>query len=451
MAENLKQQQKEFTMRTLPGICVLLTAPLFALPLEAKQCEFTLSTPQPVLRADTKQTTSIKIAVKGFEMQSEKERAPLNIALVIDRSGSMSGTKIERAREAAIQAIRRLDSRDIVSIVTFDNNIEVLVPATKVTNREDIERKIRTIQPGGTTAIYAGVQKGAEEVQKFFESGCVNRIVLLSDGQANVGPSSPAELGELGRTLGGKGISVTTLGLGSGYNEDLMARLASASDGNHKFIESADELAEIFQKEFNTALEVVAQDVRCVVTLPEGNRPVRALNGDADINGQEVTFGWNQIYSNHERFVMLEVEVPAMAEGRTLELATATLRYHNLETKNTDNLSARINVRFSSSEEQVKTAINKSVMEDYVELLGNLENKRAMELRDRGDIEGARRAFQSNFMSLQRSAEALGSERLRRSGAMNASQAEGVASPAWDTIRKDAVEQQNRIFIQQRY
>ena len=435
-------------MRTLLGLCALL----IALPIaEAKQCEFSISTPQPVLQADKKQTTSIKVAVKGFEMQSEKERAPLNIALVIDRSGSMSGSKIERAREAAIQAIRRLDSRDIVSVVVFDNNVDVLVPATKVSNREDIERKIRTIQPGGTTAIYAGVQKGAEEVQKFFEKGSVNRVVLLSDGLANVGPSTPAALGDLGRTLGGKGISVTTLGLGTDYNEDLMARLASASDGNHKFIERAEDMADIFQKEFNTALSVVAQDVKCVVTLPEGNRPVRALNMDVNINGQEITFGWNQIYSNHERFVMIEVEVPATADGRSLALATATVRYNNLETKSTDNLSAKLDIRFSSSEERVKAAINKSVMEDYVELLGNLENKRAVELRDRGDIEGARKLFMDNSSFLRINAETLGSERLRRDARLNTSQGDGVSSPAWNVIRKDAVDQQQQRATQRGY
>ena len=412
-------------MRTLIGLCALL----IALPLEAKQCEFTVSTTQPVLLAGQKQTTSIKIAVKGFEMKSEKERAPLNIALVIDRSGSMSGQKIERAKEAAIQAIQRLDSRDIVSVVIFDNNVDVLIPATRIRDREDMERKIRSVQPGGSTAIYAGTEKGAEEVQKFLDKEHVNRIVLLSDGLANVGPSSPDELAKLGKKLGGSGIAVTTFGLGTGYNEDLMAKLAAASDGNHKFIESADELADIFQKEFNTALAVVAQDVKCVVTLPEGNRPVRALNMDVNINGQEVTFGWNQIYSGHERFVMLEIEVPATSDGRSLELAKATLRYNNLETKSTDNLSAKVDVRFSASEAQVKSAINKSVMEDYIELVGNLENERAMKLRDSGDIEGARRAFGSNSAFLRENAEMFDSVRLRRDAEMNTRNASEAAAP----------------------
>ena len=437
-------------MRTLIGLCVLL----IALPLEAKQCEFTVSTPQPVLLAGKKQTTAVKVAVKGFELKSEKERAPLNIALVIDRSGSMSGQKIERAKEAAIQAIRRLDSRDIVSVVIFDDKVEVLIPSTKVSDRESIERKIRSIQPGGSTALYAGTKKGAEEVQKFFEKGCVNRVLLLSDGLANVGPSSPDELAKLGRSLGGDGISVTTFGLGKDYGEDLMAKLAAASDGNHKFIENADEMADIFQKEFNTALSVVAQDVQCVVTLPEGNRPVRALNMDVNINGQEIVFGWNQIYSDHERYMMLEVEVPAMNDGRNLELATATLRYNNLETKSVDKLSGKVNVRFSSSESQVKEATNKPVMEDYVELVANLENERAMKLRDSGDVEGARRLFLYNSGFLEDNAKSLGgSSRLSRGAITNTTNAAEAASPAplWNESRKRMVEGQYQISNQQGY
>jgi len=435
-------------MRIFLGLCALL----IALPLEAKQCEFTVSTTQPVLSAGQKQTTGIKVAVKGFEMKSERERAPLNVAIVIDRSGSMSGRKIERAKEAAIQAIQRLGSRDIVSVVIFDNNVEVLIPATRMNDRESMERKIRSIQPGGSTAIYAAVEKGAEEVRKFLDKEHVNRVVLLSDGLANVGPSTPDDLARLGKTLGGRGISVTTFGLGNDYSEDLMARLAAASDGNHKFIESADELADIFQKEFNTALAVVAQDVQCVVTLPEGNRPVRALNMDANINGQEVTFGWNQIYSNHERFLMLEVEVPATDSGQARELATATLRYNNLETKSVDHLSAKAEVRFSSSESQVKSSINKSVMEDYIELIANLENERATRLRDRGDIEGARRLFESNSKFLRDNADALGgSARLSRGAITNSGNASQAASPSWSNDRKVIIEEQNRQKMQQRY
>ncbi|MDR0608559.1 MAG: VWA domain-containing protein [Planctomycetaceae bacterium] len=433
------------------NFCVTLLFVFCVAALEAKQCELQVATANSVLHAGKKQTVCLKVGIKGFELKSEKERAPINVALVIDRSGSMQGKKIEQAKEAAIQALQRLEPKDIASVIVFDSNVEVLVPATKISDREILEQKIRSIHAGSSTALYGGTQKGIEEVRKFLEKGYVNRVILLSDGLANVGPSSPEDLAKLGKSCGGEGISVTTFGLGNGYNEDLMVKLAATSDGNHKFIESADEMADIFQKEFNTALSVVAQEVSCVVTIPEGIRPVRALNGDVDIKGQEVKFGWNQIYSRHERFVILEVEVPAEESGQTRELAKVSLRYTNMETKDVDQLSGRLEVKFSNSETQVKNSLNKSVMEDYVELLANLENKRAMQLRDAGDIKGAQTVFTKNVDFLEQNSKVLDSVRLKRSASMNANQSREVNSPAWPASRKKMIEYQNSYSNQQKY
>ena len=120
----------------------------------------------------------------------------------------------------------------------------------------------------------------SEYVAAFDEGG--------SDGHANVGPSSPGELGDLGASMKKENISVSTLGLGLGYNEDLMVQLAGKSGGNHQFIENASELADIFRREFDDVLSVVAQTIDVTVEIPEGIRPVRVLGNSADINGQSV-------------------------------------------------------------------------------------------------------------------------------------------------------------------
>src|SRR5690606_9640008 len=109
--------------------------------------------------------------------------------------------------------------------------VEVLVPATKVSDRATIDRGIQRLRAGGMTALFAGVVKGATEVRKFLSRDRVNRVILLSDGAANVGPASAGELGRLGTTLRKEGIAVTTVGLGLGYNEDLMVQLAQGSGG----------------------------------------------------------------------------------------------------------------------------------------------------------------------------------------------------------------------------
>lgn len=438
-------------MRALTCLCAFALA-FGTASLEAKQCQLEVSTPQPVLQSGKKQTICLKVGVKGFEMKSEKERSPLNVSLVIDRSSSMTGDKIEQAKEAAIQTLNRLNSKDIVSVVGYDSEVEVLVPATKLTDRASVERKIREIRASGFTALYGGTEAGAKEVRKFLEKEYVNRVILLSDGQANRGPSSVADLAKLGAALGKEGISVTTLGLGQGYNEDLMAKLAATSDGNHTFIEKSEQLASIFQEEFNTALSVVAQEIDCTVKLPEGMRPIRSLNMDVEIKGQEVKFGWNQIYSSHERYMMLEVEIPAFEDGTVRELAQATLSYTNMETKTVDKLSSKVDVRFSSSEVRVKDSINKPVMEEYIELVANENNKKAMKLRDEGKVKEAQELFSSNALYLDENASKLdNSIRLKKSAGMNRRHSDAAASPTWSTDRKGVVREQFRMDAQQSY
>lgn len=403
-----------------------------------QQCRLEISTVKPILPADQKVTTCVKVGVTGFEMATDAKRPELNIAIVLDRSGSMSGEKIEQAKEAAACAVNQMRENDIVSVVAYSTDVEVLVPATKLGDKKDILAKIEGIEAGGTTALYAGTEKGAEEVKKFFDKNRVNRVILLSDGLANVGPSSPEELGKLGQKIGGDGITVTTLGLGEGFNEDLMIKLAAAGDGNHVFITKAKNMIEVFDEEFKTATAVVAGEVACRVTCADGIRPVRVLNRNAEISGQEIQFGWNQIYSGHQRYVMIEVEVPAGEKGQKRKLAAASLTYANMKTNATDRLSATVEVSFSDSEKEVAAAIDKKAMEDYVLQTAALTSERAVELRDKGDIAGARSVLKENAAFLRENADALdGSALLSEAAQLNASQEAVIGNESgWNTNRK---------------
>jgi Ca-activated chloride channel family protein len=255
----------------------------------AGQVELKVAVSHPVLLAGQKQTAYLKVGLTGVPLAVAEKRAPVNVALVLDRSGSMSGDKIRRAKEAAILAIHQLGPDDIVSVVAYNHGVTVLVPATKVSDRHVIYSAIDRLHADGTTALFAGVSKGAHEVRKFLSEDRVNRVILLSDGLANVGPSSPQALAALGASLIKEGISVTTIGLGLGYNEDLMFQLAHASEGNHVFVESSAHLARIFTREFGDLLSVVANEVEVEITCAEGIRPVRVLGRAADISGQRVT------------------------------------------------------------------------------------------------------------------------------------------------------------------
>ncbi len=366
------------------------------LTIQAKTCQLNLTTPRPVLNTDEKQTICVKVGMCGFKMESKEEHKPLNIAIVLDKSGSMSGDRIINARKAASAAVELMKSDDIISIITYDSDVRVIVPATKKGDGAEILSKIQKIHAGGTTALHAGTKKGGEEVEKFLDKERINRVILLSDGLANVGPSTPEEAGELGRLLGSKGICVTTLGLGDNYNEDLMLKLSQASDGNHVYITNAVNMTDVFAEEFQTAGSVVAQEVSCTLTCEKGVRPIRILNRDGEIQGQNVSFNWNQLYSNHERYVLVEVEVPAGENGEVKKIASAEVSYANMETNTTDKLSSVLEVKFSNDRKLIEASIDKEGIREYAIQTANLTNIRATELRDDGKIQEARALLNSN-------------------------------------------------------
>ncbi|HEX4997318.1 MAG TPA: VWA domain-containing protein, partial [Terriglobia bacterium] len=286
-----------------------------------EQIKVNVGLAKPYLMAGQKQTNYLRVGLTGIPIDESGRRTPVNVAIVLDKSGSMSGEKLRKAKDAAFASIDRLAPNDIVSVIAYDHTVEVLVPATKVSDRFAIRQAIERLTAGGNTALFAGVSKGAAEARKFLDRQRVNRIILLSDGQANVGPSSPSELGSLGASLIKEGISVTTLGLGLDYNENLMTQLAFRSDGNHYFIESTTDLARQFAYEFDDVLSVVAQEVTVKITCADGVRPIRVLGREADITGQTVVTYLNQVYGNQEKYVLLEVEVPAGSDQTSRNIA----------------------------------------------------------------------------------------------------------------------------------
>jgi Ca-activated chloride channel family protein len=403
----------------------------------ADQVRLNVALGKPVMLADQKQTAHLKVGLTGFELEEEDGRAPLNCAIVLDKSGSMSGEKIQKAKEAAIMALRRLNSNDIVSVVAYDDSVRVVVPATKLLDRDAIEREIRKINAGGSTALFAGVSKGAAEVRKFLDRDRVNRIVLLSDGLANVGPSSPAELGDLGESLVKDGISVTTIGLGLGYNEDLMSKLAFKSDGGHYFAEETADLARVYKAEFGDALSVVAKEVLIRIRCAHGIRPVKVLNREADITGQDVVVMINQVYSEQEKYVILEVEVPATSADRVRDLAVVDVSYANLQTKTTDELRSKVEVAFTDSERVVEEKTDKVAMADIVEQIATDRNRLARTLRDQGKIGEAREILIGNVNYLNEAGEKYNSQRLLEYGAANDGDAKNLDEENWARQRKE--------------
>ncbi len=355
---------------------------------------------RPLLEAGRSETALVKITLEAPPPPQREFRPPVNLSLVLDRSGSMSGSKLEKAREAAIEALRRLGGQDLFSVVVYDHHVDTIVPAQTAARTEWIESRIRQIRSGGNTALFGGVSQGAAEVRKHTNEGYVQRIVLLSDGIANVGPSSPQDLGRLGSALIKEGISVTTVGVGTDYNEDLMARLSQQSDGNTYFVESSLDLPRIFAAELGDVLSVVARNVEIIIDCPEGVRPRRIIGRDGRIRGQEVRLSLNQLYGSQEKYALIQVDVPPGKDGKDLEIARAKVRYEDPFTRKSRTVSAKVAARFSRDKERVATSVNPSVAREVKLNYKALAQEKAIELADEGKTEEAAAALEQSAAEL---------------------------------------------------
>ena len=402
-----------------------------------QRVKFITSLGHPSLMAGERQRTFIKVDLLGFKLNQERNRPPVNVALVLDKSGSMNGEKMEQAKAAAIQAVELLGEEDIVSIITYDSAVNVLVAATPLTNKQAIRRKIQGIHANGGTALYAGVTSGAGQLQEFLSSNRVNRVILLSDGQANQGPSSPAELGELGATLIRENISVTTIGLGLGYNEDLMVQLALRSDGNHNFVEHADKLAGVFHQEFGDVMSVVAQDVKVVIDLEEGIRPISVQGREAHIDGQTVEVELSQLYGDQEKYVLLEIETEPEERSGEQEIAHVEVSYANMVTDDTDYFSETITAHFTDNRQEVEESVDAETMVSAVEQQAVLNEEMAIQLQDAGKKDEAEEILRQNAAFLDANAARYDSDKLLKSSNRALESAASLDTTDWKRLRKE--------------
>jgi Ca-activated chloride channel homolog len=200
------------------------------------------------------------LTIEG-EQPTDDRRVPLNLALVLDRSGSMSRGRLDAAKEAAAGLVRRLWPDDRVGVVAFGSDVEVIAPMLRGRESALLSQRILGMGIGGMTNLSGGWLKGRELVSGVAGEGAVNRVILLTDGQANQGITDDETLASLARSAAEAGVTTTTVGFGAGYDEHLLRAMADAGRGNTYYVESPDQAAGIFEEELDGLLSVAAQNV----------------------------------------------------------------------------------------------------------------------------------------------------------------------------------------------
>ena len=390
------------------------------------------------LPANQEGDTFVRVAITGLAQQKDAttQRLPVSLTLVIDRSGSMgSEHKMETAKDAACKAVLALSPGDRFAVVSFDNGAELLgtgdvVPGPSLevahahpslmTSVHGACLAISGLDARGSTDMAAGLDVGAQAARTIAGSGRVNRLLLLSDGR----PDSEAGLAERTAALARAGVVTTTIGLGTDYNEDLMASIADRGLGNTWFVESQPEkrggttLASIFQTELSSMADVVAKGTVLRLTEQDGLQVAEVIGFPHDRSGHAVIVPIGDIYAGHTTDLLVRVRHPAArGEHHLLDVAvsgTATRSTRDPGAAGDDAFGTvvALNADFSADSAVVAAALVPEVAEEAEEWRTTQALLVANEAYNRGDFGGGDAILNEQKAKVQVQAKALGSSKL---------------------------------------
>jgi len=285
---------------------------------------------KPALIDGVAQKLPVLVRVQAPDAPPSKktERKPYHLSLVIDRSGSMSGEPLHEAVRCARHMIDRMAATDTASLFAFDDRVKVLADAQPVGDGKALRLALERIRSGGSTNLHGGWKAGADSLLPGAGEAALARVILLSDGNANVGETVETnEIAALCETAAAAGVSTSTYGLGCGFNEELMVAMAKKGQGNHYYGDTAADLFEPFAAEFDLIANLFARHVKLSLAAPAGIKitllndyRIDSRDGFPLVHLPDVAFG-------AEAWALVELEIPAemaTAEGTQLLQAGVT-------------------------------------------------------------------------------------------------------------------------------
>ncbi|HEU5099431.1 MAG TPA: VWA domain-containing protein [Roseiflexaceae bacterium] len=324
-------------------------------------------------------------------------RAPLNLALVLDRSGSMQGDKLRNVQQAARHVLDLLDERDRIAVVAYDDQVTLLAPSAPMSEaaRAELKRKIDELRPGGWTDLSGGWLEGCQQVAGRLAAEGINRALLLTDGLANRGMTDIEELTHHARELRRRGITTSTFGVGLDFNEHLLEALAEQGGGHFYYIEQPDQIPEVFRRELGELLTVAAREAFLSLTIPSG--VAVELLGDLphERAGGRLRVFLGDLCEGERRALYTRVLTPPDASGTSVVLR-GELGYADLDGRTTT-VSAEIAFSYAREAEVLLAPLYEALLQRSGEVELAAATARALKLERAGQREQAQALIQQSL------------------------------------------------------
>lgn len=291
-----------------------------------------LSQTKVLMGSDGKVSMSLRLAAVTLENEADQPDQPVDLVVVLDRSGSMNGQKIEDARNAILNLLNRLTTRDRLALVTYSSNVRIETGLLPVDgdNRAVMVRAVNQVRAGGGTNLGGGLKSGIDALLRAEEVGRQRKVILISDGLANQGITDPQELGRMASIAVERNFSISSVGVGYDFNEVLMTALADRGAGRYYFLENPRTFAQVFEEEFQTARQVAAAGLEVRILQKGGLRLTHAGGYPISYEDGDAVFHPGDLLSGQERNLFLTFKMPADREGEArIETIRARYRYQD--------------------------------------------------------------------------------------------------------------------------
>lgn len=382
----------------------------------------TVSLSHSKVLSGTTSTVYAEIRVQADQGDAVKVRAPISLAVVLDTSGSMSGDKIRDAKSSILRLLSDMRDDDEIAMIHYASTSEVIQPLARVGNvRSSLIERVSQLQASGGTNIPDGLRAGARALDEAGR-GRVRRVILVSDGL----DSTRNEAEDLARTSFGRGITVSSLGIGNDFDEAYMGAVAQDGHGNFAFVKEGSSIASFLKRELEESATTTIENARVHLDIPSHMRFVSATGADALVNGDSVDLRLGAMFAGDEQRVVVELA----SDGNDASLS-ANASWSKAGTN--DTLTAKIptlSLVSTNDQSDVEKGRDGNVFASAVSVTASKRQLEANAAYARGDVATATSLAQQNMAALQTAAVAapMAAPTLNAQMGAYAGQKDGFAS-----------------------